>query len=194
MQPAQVTVMRKGDFARLRQVTPARVSQWIAEGKIYGDAIVGTGRDARINADVAHSQLGATLDITQTVAQNRPNLDPALPPLSDAARRTQDAKAEQAEIEARRSRRKELEEMGVYVRADATAREWSRTLAQLFSGLEELIPMLGDAVAAECAADAKAATVVLRREFRAWRERQMLAALDVAATEPALIEDVVADG
>nr|WP_298685246.1 hypothetical protein [uncultured Dongia sp.] len=193
MQPAQVTTMRKGDFARLRQVSAARVSQWIKEGKIYGEAIVGTGLDARINAEVANSQLGATLDITQSVAQTRPSLDPALPPLSDAARRTQDARAEQAEIEARRSRRRELEEMGIYVRADATSREWSRTLAQLLSGLEELIPMLGDAIAAECHADAKAATVVLRREVRAWRERQMLAALEVVAAEPELIEDAAID-
>ena len=58
-------VVSKGQFAALRNVSPSRVSQWISEGKIKPDALVGEGRNAKINVAVATRQLRDSLDIGQ---------------------------------------------------------------------------------------------------------------------------------
>lgn len=55
----------KGEFARRRNVTPGRVSQWISEGKISGDALDGEGRSAKIRESVALRQLKAKLEPMQ---------------------------------------------------------------------------------------------------------------------------------
>lgn len=61
----------KQEFAARRGVTPARVSQWLAEGKITGEAIVGSGRHARIREDVACLQLERRLDAGQRDGNGR---------------------------------------------------------------------------------------------------------------------------
>lgn len=58
-------VVSKSQFARLSNVTPGRVSQWLTEKKIHSDAIVGEGRDAKINVERARAQLNLSLDISQ---------------------------------------------------------------------------------------------------------------------------------
>lgn len=58
-------ILSKGEAARELNVSPGRVSQYIAEGKIYGAAIVGEGRSAKINVDLARQQLRSSLDIGQ---------------------------------------------------------------------------------------------------------------------------------
>ncbi len=56
-------VISKAEFARRRNVSRARVSQWIDEGKISGAAIVGEGRGALIVETIAIRQLQQKLDI-----------------------------------------------------------------------------------------------------------------------------------
>lgn len=71
----------KGEFATRRGVTPARVSQWLADGAISGDAIVGSGRHARIDEDLACQQLDDRLDLHQREANGgRTSFAMALPP------------------------------------------------------------------------------------------------------------------
>jgi len=55
-------LMRKSVFAELRGVSCSRVSQWIAEGKIGPDAIVGAGQRAMIDAPLALKQLQDRID------------------------------------------------------------------------------------------------------------------------------------
>lgn len=62
---AEPEIASKSEFARLSNVSAARVSQWIAEKKIYGEAIVGQGREAKINVAIARAQLRQNLDISQ---------------------------------------------------------------------------------------------------------------------------------
>src|SRR5580704_13766012 len=50
-------IMMKSDFARRCNVSRGRVSQWLAAGQIDGAAIVGTGRNAKLDAATALSQL-----------------------------------------------------------------------------------------------------------------------------------------
>lgn len=60
-------VLSKSDFAREANVTPGRVSQWIAEGKIGHDAIDGEGRSAKIIVDVALAQIRSRRDVGQSL-------------------------------------------------------------------------------------------------------------------------------
>src|SRR5215813_1640879 len=64
-------VVSKGQFATLRNVSPGRVSQWISEGKIKPDALVGEGRKAKINVAVATRQFRDSLDIGPHGQQRR---------------------------------------------------------------------------------------------------------------------------
>lgn len=55
-------VVPKSEFARLLSITPGRVSQYIAEGKLHGPALAGEGRSAQIVVEVAREQLRQRLD------------------------------------------------------------------------------------------------------------------------------------
>lgn len=58
-------IVSKAEFARLSNVSRGRVSQWLSEKKIFGDAIVGEGREAQIHVARARAQLRQFLDIGQ---------------------------------------------------------------------------------------------------------------------------------
>jgi len=71
-------LMRKVDFAALTGTHRSRVSHWLAEKKIDGAAIVGTGRKAMIDVDVALRQLRERLDVDGLVRTGlNTNLYPA---------------------------------------------------------------------------------------------------------------------
>lgn len=53
------SIVTKKGFARLAGVSPGRVPQWLTEGKIGPEALVGAGRTARINVALAMAQPGA---------------------------------------------------------------------------------------------------------------------------------------
>ena len=80
----------KSDFARLVGVTPGRVTQWISEEKIDGEALVGSGRDAKICVAVAVEQLRERLDVNNRArASAKAQLDgiasaPVRPVISEA--------------------------------------------------------------------------------------------------------------
>lgn len=60
------TSISRSEFARRCGVTPGRVTQWVDEGKIHGDALDGGAeRGSKIFDSLACSQLGLTLDIHQ---------------------------------------------------------------------------------------------------------------------------------
>jgi DNA-binding transcriptional regulator YdaS (Cro superfamily) len=69
MHAASQTVS-KGEFAALLGVSPGRVSQYITERKIFGEALDGEGRRARIRPDVARAQLVKTLEPSQRLGAN----------------------------------------------------------------------------------------------------------------------------
>ncbi|MFC6490714.1 hypothetical protein ACFP9U_22395, partial [Nitratireductor sp. GCM10026969] len=66
----KVETVGKGEFARLIGVSAGRVSQYIAEGKIFGAALVGEGRSAKIVPEVARVQLAKTLEPSQRLGAN----------------------------------------------------------------------------------------------------------------------------
>ena len=78
-------VVSKMDFARLVKRDPAFVSRAISSGQIHGEALVGSGRGARIRVDVAMQQLGRALDLGQQLAQPVPILPPVAEAVAPAA-------------------------------------------------------------------------------------------------------------
>jgi hypothetical protein len=71
-------VISKAEFARRRKVSPGRVSQWISEKKLQGEALVGEGREQRIRETVACQQLRRSLDVSQSLGNGlSTNLQPA---------------------------------------------------------------------------------------------------------------------
>lgn len=58
-------ILTKAEFAAAIGVSAGRVSQYIADGRLDGEALVGEGRTQRINLAIATAQLRSRLDIAQ---------------------------------------------------------------------------------------------------------------------------------
>ena len=106
-----LNTVTKAEFARMVNLSPGRVSQMISEGKLT-DCLVGTGREARINADLAIEKLklrrdpgqalgnGAKATLVIPAAATPPVAPPAPPSESDGISiKLQRAKLEQAEFQ-----------------------------------------------------------------------------------------------
>ena len=64
-------VESKSDYARRRDRSAAAVTQWIKSGLLFGPAIQGKGRSARIVVDVADAQLASRADPGQALGNGR---------------------------------------------------------------------------------------------------------------------------
>ncbi len=195
-----MTLISKIDFARRVGRSPSRVSHWIAEGKIRGDALVRVGAGDQINLEIALEQLGVNLDIVQQAAQERPllrgligdaaaDLDadagPARAPIDDTdQRRLMKAKADAAETRAEQDRIALMAENGQWVRAAEVAAIWKRGIGDLLGLIEAELPAMAEDLAAELGGDPKAATIALRKRFRVLRQR---VADEAAARRDALV-------
>src|ERR1700683_3403056 len=60
----------KAEFGEIMAVRRQRVSQWLGARQIDGEALIGEGRAARINVDVAKLQLDSRLDLGQRLGAN----------------------------------------------------------------------------------------------------------------------------
>lgn len=60
-----MTVVSKGEFAKRLGRSNGAVSQWIKNGIIGGDAIVGKGQRAKLNLEIALQQVRERLDVGQ---------------------------------------------------------------------------------------------------------------------------------
>lgn len=191
----------KSEFAAMRKVTPGRVSQWINEKKIHGEAIEGEGRNARINVARAYEQLDGNLDALQVAAQGKVPEQPSLPdtgaPPAAAAQaqpteqqRINAARATQTEISAERALRDFEHEKGRYTIAETADQAWGKILGGLMGSLEENIETFATHVARSLgSSDFKAATAALRTSFREWRA----ARAELAKAEEAAADMYVAD-
>lgn len=144
--------MTKGEFARFINVTPGRVSQYIASGQIGPDALDGTGRSARIIVDKARRQLTGRLDVAQRVGLNglgnrvsapadaHPEQEPSNyrpPSQSDAiADQIAKEKLEQAKMQTARAKREEALAEGRYILADYARAEITRAVAMAYRVME----------------------------------------------------------
>lgn len=171
----------KGEFAQMVRRSPAAISNWIRDGKLSGDALVGEGNRARINVAVALGQLGLSLDLGQQLAQPEPILLPETPvatspdlpaPLSDAQKRLAEAKAAQAELDLSVSQAEAAQMEGRWVETTAAQEAWSRELSGIWRSVETwLVTGAASDIAAMDVRDARSVGTVLKSGFRALRQR-----------------------
>ena len=181
-------VLSKQSFAELIGVTPARLSQYLAEGRISGEAIVGVGRHARINVAVAKAQLKARLDITQRIANGRARLDVG----AGAAAIEDDIKAERL-AQLRHFNQRAAEEAalraGAYVKAADARQQFGAIAARMLSTFEASFMPIANAIVAS---RAQTPRDVLRAMRLTWREVRAQAAKaqgeDALALEPLIDE------
>lgn len=194
------TEMTQQEYAAHRQVNASRVSQWIngkgdRPAKITGDALVWRDGKRLIVAEIADRQLGAALHPGQALA--RPTASAAIPAPArgsedEHAVRYQKARADSAEIDAERARRRELAERGVYVRAEDARSAWAREIGDFLQALDGAARDIAAAIAAaqaEGPLDERAVTVLLRRELRAFRQRRA----DLLRSALGALEELVPD-
>lgn len=170
-------VLSKKDFAAQIGVDPSRVSQYLAEGKIFGDAIVGEGRHAQIREALAREQLRQTLDTDQRIGANaRARLDdeppqgpssPAQPSLDDKLKRE---RLEQLELANERAREERSARAGTYINAEDARREMGRVATELLTIFESALAEFATAIAAQSNLTSRDAIHVLRTAWRSIRE------------------------
>ncbi|HLH95027.1 MAG TPA: hypothetical protein VKW08_07905 [Xanthobacteraceae bacterium] len=210
-QPAEPEIASKSEFARLCNVSPGRVTQWITEGKVYGEAIVGEGRTAQIRVAVARAQLRRHLDIGQRLgnglstkldgppAQPTEAAAPALPlpppqPRTDPVE--EQIKAARLEGLSRDNRKKAEEEAaraGRYTLTEAVKKQIGRALARIINMLDGWLAEISAKASARFSIPQRDMLHFLRSEFRLFRANAAAALRDEADELPALIEDEVSE-
>lgn len=196
-------IVSKGDFAKLCNVSPGRVTQWITEGKISGEAIVGEGRSAKINAEIARQQVGLRRDIGQATGNGlktriKPGSakrdDPAKQDLTDEI--NEEIRRQKLESMRRANRREAEEELarqGRYVEAASARREMARIAEELVRVFEGALPEFATAIAGEFKIEQRDVLHLLRDQFRKVRSKAAGKAKQAAAEKPSFVADGVGD-
>lgn len=194
-------LVSKLEFARLISRDPSAVSHWIKQSRLTAPALVGEGRHARIDVQLALQQLGLTLSLSHQVgsalrqdgreilgltappaaATKPPTSDP--PTESDQARLLR-ARADREALNAAQAAAEAQARNGTWViRADAD-REHGRVLAEALATIERWLPDLAQKLVADPPTDVRATSIMLRAEFRALRATMAREARETAEAEP----------
>lgn len=170
-------IVSKGEFARRCNVTPGRVSQWISEGKIGPDELVGEGRAAQIRVAAAREKLKIRIDSGQ---RNGHGLDTDLssPPAPSKASQADDLdlsikreKLAQVSAQNRRLAEEEKARKGIYVRASDVAADTSKLVGHILQMTEASLTEMANEVAAKFALPQRDVIHLLRHVFRAQRAK-----------------------
>jgi len=208
-------VISKGTFAKRRNVSPGRVSQWISEKKISGAAIVGEGRNAQIRESIAVAQLNRKLDIVQRTGNGlmtrldalapapatQPVSTPLAPPTEPAADAVRldpiEEKIKRERLEQlRRQNRKNAEEeatrAGLLVNAEASQAQFGKIAVQLVTIFDGALSSFAASIAARFQVPQRDVLHLLRNDFRKVRGDAAAAVRRVAEQMPATIEQELA--
>ncbi|RVI02637.1 hypothetical protein CN205_25765 [Sinorhizobium meliloti] len=198
--------MTKGAFAAHIGVSAGRISQYIAEGKIYGDALEGDGRSAKIRPAIARQQLQKTLEPSQRFGANgaavlksaalqlAPSDGASAPPprltfTDDVADQLAAERLRQQQITTARLEREEALEVGRYMRTDDARRQTVRAVSEAFKVMEQGIPEMAKAIAAQFGVPMHDATHALLKVFRDVRAKKAAGFRIAADEQPEHIED-----
>ena len=108
--------LSKSEFAKLAGVSPGRVSQYLREGVIGREALVGDGRNARIKADLALAMVRDRMDPTRR-ATNLVGIDSAASSFLANRARKEGFQADLLELRLGERRRELQEESAFALRA-----------------------------------------------------------------------------
>jgi transcriptional regulator with XRE-family HTH domain len=194
----------KKDFADAVGVTPGRVSQWISAGQIHGEALVGSGRKARIRTHIAKEQLSHKLDVAHrarasTKAQladagEQPTTRSARPLMSDVEQQIQAERLEGYRRDNRRKAEEEAARSGRYTLTADVERAMGRLAAKLIGLFESWLGELASKIAAKFALPQRDVLHLLRSEFRLFRSATSAAMRRDAVQLPELVEDGSEEG
>lgn len=212
---AEPDIVSKSEFARLSNVSPARVSQWIAEGQIKDDALVGEGRSARVRVSVARAQLRRHLDIGQRMgnglstrldgpapeqieaplapgaapdAQVLPFQRPA-PPSDPVEEKIKAARLEGLSRDNRKKAEEEAARSGRYTRTDDVAKQFGRLGSQMVNTFEGWLGEAASKIAARFALPQRDVLHLMRAEFRSFRAGASASLRQQAGELPQTVED-----
>lgn len=201
-------VVTKSEFAKLCNVTPASVTQWITSGKIGLDCLVGEGRSAKIRVERALRQVNLRRDVGQALGNGiATRLAPPRPapvrdeddedghggwgsePPDDVDRKLKLNKLEAAERANRLAAIEEAASQGLYTETAAARMEMGKIAGQMMRIFEGSLPEIATAIAAEFKIDARDVTHQLNEQFRKVREQAAEAAKKAALALSATTDD-----
>lgn len=205
--PVTADVVPKAEFAAIAGVHKSRVSHWIAEGKLTGDALVGKGREQRIHVETAKAQLRQRLNIVQMTGNG---LGTRLEPTSPAFRQAPSPALESAPLppgesiqdkimfetlETKRLQRRRLEEeerarSGLWMDAEAARRQMGRIAGDMVTAIEGGLPEMATDLALLFKLPQRDVLHGMRNSFLKLRGRISARLTQAAALPPELIEDV----
>lgn len=190
---AAETPISKAELARRLNVSPGRVSQYLAEGKISGPAIVGEGRAAQILASVAIAQLRKNLDpmqmagngvSTRLIPEHPPrpaSAAPLIEPMSQSSASDimprsdsieEQIKQERLETLRRQNRIAAIEDakrVGTITDAAAAQAEKRQLVAKVLNVIEGGLPEMANAIATRWGMPQRDLVHLLRGEIRKLR-------------------------
>jgi hypothetical protein len=172
----------KGEFAKLIGVSGGRVSQWIAQKKLFGDAIVGEGQRARIRVSVALRQIDRTVDLDRRLGAGGKALIEDAP--SGIEKDIKQERLRSLKVANSKADLELGELAGVYVRADAERREFGRILQQHMSMFEGALAALATAIAAKSNLPYRDGLFVLRDAFHEYRVKMAASVRELLEAEP----------
>lgn len=206
---APAAVVSKSAFAGLIGVSPGRVSQYIAEKKLTGEALDGEGREQRIVVAEACRQLKRKLDIGQRLGNGlgtrldqpavlplpeppdtQPKAPAAPPPPAPDGVEEQIKRARLAQIEFanRKAAEEEAARAGGLTDAEFAKAEMGKIGQQMMVLFESALTDFATALAAKFQIQQRDALHLLRSEFRRVRTNAATTLKDQAG----LLPDVVA--
>jgi hypothetical protein len=166
-----MTVVSKAEFAELMNVSRQRVSQWLSARQIDCEALVGEGRSARINVEVAKEQLSDRLSVSQHLGANgKALLNGGASPIDGDIK---SARLRQLVLSNERASADAALRAGIYVKADDVRQQFGAVASRLMTSFESaFMPMANSIVAAK----AQTPNEVLRALRAAWLEVRAKAA------------------
>jgi hypothetical protein len=177
-------IISKADFARLKGVSRSRVSQWLSEGKIGFDAVIGHGRKAKIDVLLADEQLKRRLDISQRLgnglgtklgpaavatAPDFPNV--GLAPSDAIEEKIKREKLEGLQRENRKRAEEEAFRSGLFTYSQVAKAQMAKIAAQDLTIFEGALMEIAATVAAKFEIPMRDILHLMRHEFRAVRGR-----------------------
>jgi len=189
----------KSGFAKRIGVSPGRVSQMIAEGKI-GDCLVGAGRDQKIDVNLAIEKLKLRTDPGQRVG-NGAATNLTEPIFSDAIAPQRGSEADEidlklkrerlsaAEAQNRKAREEELARRGIYVRAEHATAEGGKLASVIMQMFEGGLTEIAAEIADTFKLPARDVKHLMRNRFRQVRTSISAKLAMDAAAQPMAIDD-----
>ncbi|WP_198881755.1 hypothetical protein [Acuticoccus mangrovi] len=187
----------KSAFAARINVSPSRVSQYIAEGKLGPGCLDGDGRGAKVKVAAALAALKVTLDISQRLGNGAATrlsaaalpagaMPLATPDVSDEIQRE---KLREIQMRNEDRERDRAIAAGQYVHASHHRAAVTDVVRVVLNAFDSELPSLGTRIAASLEVDGRRVRHELAGGMRSVREAVAARLAQMADREPSLVDD-----